>query len=163
MSIQKKIIAEGKIDKTSLINFPCYLSVKNNSSYKLIVDNDASLKLIIDIPTGDYTLTLPIFTDLPDYDYNFIINWGDGSEKEHYISSDNVSYTYKETVSNTYKDNISHKYSDGGKYKILIQNNFPGFNNSFYKIKNMANPWEYLTSIESWREHFLCFNGFCIF
>lgn len=151
MSIQKKTIAEGKIDKTSLINFPSYLSVKNNSSYKLIVDNDASLKLIINIPTDlnedGYTLTLPVFTDLPDYDYDFIINWGDDSEKKYYTSGDNVSHTY----------------SAGGEYKILIQNNFPGFNNSFYKIKNMANPWEYLTSIESWREPFLCFNGFCIF
>jgi hypothetical protein len=144
MSIQKKIIAEGKIDKTSLINFPSYLLVKNNSSYKLIVDNDAntSLKLIINIPAAaiptdetGYTLTLPIFIDLPDYAYDFCINWGDGSGEAHYTSSENVS----------------HKYTTSGEYKILIQNNFPGFNNSFYKIKNMANPWEYLTSIESWR------------
>lgn len=140
MSIQKKIIAEGKIDKTSLINFPSYLLVKNNSSYKLIVDNDTntSLKLIINIPTdlpSDYTLTLPIFTDLPDYAYDFYINWGDGSGEAHYTSSENVS----------------HKYTTSGEYKILISHNFPGFNNSFYKIKNMANPWEYLTSIESWR------------
>jgi hypothetical protein len=162
MSIKTKPILSGKIDNTSLINFPAYLIVENTKQYRLSVRADLlPLQLKFELPSGsEYTLDLPIF-EYNTSNYNCFIDWGDRTQLTFINSFNDLS----ENKKHTYK--LDSKESK--EYIVSIYGTFPGFNNSLYKLptdsknlKNSKNPFEYLTDVLSWRKlyiscHVICF------
>lgn len=62
MSLKSRILLSGKIDNTSLINFPAYLKVDADKKYKLSVrDEYIPLRLKFSFKYARYELDLPFF------------------------------------------------------------------------------------------------------
>lgn len=62
MSLKSQILLSGKIDNTSLINFPTYLKVDADKKYKLSVREDyIPLRLKFSFKVDGYELDLPFF------------------------------------------------------------------------------------------------------
>jgi hypothetical protein len=155
MSIKTKPILSGKIDNTSLINFPTYLKVENTKQYRLSVrDNSLPLQLKFKLPSAssnansdNYILDLPIFEDKISA-YNCFIDWGDCTQLTFINSFDNLS----EKKKHTYK--LDAKESK--EYIVSIYGTFSGFNNSLYKLQaDSKNPFEYLTEVLTWRKLYI--------
>lgn len=164
MSIKTKPILSGKIDNTSLINFPAHLKVENTKQYRLSVHDNLlplQLKFNFNLPSGsEYILELPINSPIfetEDYaaynNYNCFIDWGDRTQLTFINSFDDLSK--KEKHIHTYKLDVN----ESKEYIVSIYGTFPGFNNSLYKLQtDSKNPFEYLTDVLSWRKlHIICY------
>lgn len=161
MSIKTKLILSGKIDNTSLINFPTYLKVENNKQYRLSVrDNALPLQLKFKLPRvtsnadpDNYTLDLPIFEHKIS-NYNCFIDWGDRTQLTFINSFDNLS----ENKKHTYKLDAN----ESKEYIVSIYGTFSGFNNSLYKLQtDSKNPFEYLIEVLSWRKLYINCDVIC--
>ena len=154
MSIKVKPILSGKIDNTSLINFPAYLKFENTKQYRLSVHgNSLPLQLKFKLPSAssikqdNYILNLPIFENKK-FNYNCFIDWGDRAQLTFINSFNNLS----ENKKHTYKLDTE----ESKEYIVSIYGTFPGFNNSLYKLQtDSKNPFEYLTEILSWRKLYI--------
>ncbi|MAU16350.1 MAG: hypothetical protein CMH46_12525 [Muricauda sp.] len=69
-----------------------------------LAEDPDSFVTLWNIPEDNFEI---IIGTKPDYEYNYTIDWGDGTEEELSIQ------------------NPSHTYSSAGEYKVSIQGNFP--------------------------------------
>lgn len=99
-----------------LVNCSSENPIKENMP---IVDNKGSL-IFMSVDTSEIT----IGADISNYDYNYIVDWGDG------IIDTNIT------------DSTVHKYTKKGTYIIKIRGEYPRLND--------ANTCRQMTSLEQW-------------
>lgn len=130
----KNILKVGKILENWLEDFPQHITVNPQSYYQLIIDNsDLTLEFTLPSNIDDLTIDLPF---LQNYNYNCIIQWGDGESSR---------------VTSAIDKNKTHTYLVPGVYQVRIIGNCQTFNNYEYELANGKNAWEYLTAIITWR------------
>ena len=139
------IIKYGKIQDHYLVDFPQHILLEKNNMYSVEINGGGFTFRLSNVP-ANYEFRLPLANvNQNDYQYNFTISWGDGSQIDEIKSFDD--------------EHNSHIYAKSGTYNVIIFDKDFSFNNNAacYGFNNKAcfdsynkNYWEYLTDILDW-------------
>lgn len=132
----KQLIKYGKIQDNYLVDFPQHVLTEQNNAYFIEINDNIGFKFKLSTIPSNYTFCLPLaYVDPSTYQYEFFIDWGDGSTNKI------KSFDDKNKV---------HIYKESGTYIVTIIGKCFGFNNKACFDKYQTNYWEYLTDIISW-------------